>query len=366
MHVLFIPSWFETPAHPTSGKAIKDLALALRAKGLKINILFQSKETLPTQSILPSGIEVWHSQCNLKGKIYSYWNQASLNAYSRIFKLYVETHTKPDVIHVHGYSGLPIAVHLKNKFRIPFIYTEHSSKILQLKTNFIEHKIIRKLSQSAFCHTSVSSALGIRLQKITRTSNTIIPNTIDFNYFVPGSRGEDLIMINLLNKNKQVHLGIQAFNLWSQDHPTAKLHIIGDGPERKTLERQIACLPCKDQILLLGEIPSTRWLTHLQSALCLLHLSRSETFGVVALEALACKVPVISLQNGGIQDLAKLYPLQLLPLDANAELICKTINNTLHEYITEESRTVLKSIYDLPVVSATYNSLYSQAISTNS
>ena len=62
MHILFIPAWFESPNHPTSGKAVKDLAIALTRSGLQVNILFQSKFRLPDVQQLEEGVLLFHSK----------------------------------------------------------------------------------------------------------------------------------------------------------------------------------------------------------------------------------------------------------------------------------------------------------------
>ncbi len=365
MHVLFIPSWFETPALPTAGKAIKDLALALSNQGLKINILFQSHATLPLQSNLTQGIEIWHSPCQKRGNLYPIWNSTSLQAYLRTFRDYILRHQIPDLIHVHGYAVLPIANLLKSKFGIPFIYTEHGSNILQRKTNFIVNYLIHKMVAHASATTAVSKALSKELYNITTQFVQVIPNTIDFNYFVPGTSTEDIIMINLLNKNKQVGLGMLAFDLWSKEHPESKLHIIGDGPQKQSLEQLASHLHCKNKIYFHGEVSSNYWLPLLQSARYLLLMSKSETFGVVALEALACQVPVISLNNQGLESISELIELELLPLNSTASFIYEKMKQKENESISYEKRNNLKSQFDYPIVANQYMSLYSRIISTS-
>ena len=118
----------------------------------------------------------------------------------------------------------------------------------------------------------------------------IIPNTINFDFFVPGvNRNEEqLIMINLLTENKQVYKGIDAFKCWKSKHTNGKMYIIGDGPEKSSLER----LAENEKVYFPGEQKESDWIEILQSSACLLLMSKSETFGVVILEALACHIPV--------------------------------------------------------------------------
>ncbi len=364
MHLVLIPPWFETPNHPTAGKAVKDLAFALPRHGLKVNLLFQSGENLPLQSTLQHDIAVWHSHCTIKGKLFPIWNTISIRAYIKVFRAYIHKHGLPDLIHIHGYTCLPIATYIKKKFNIPFVYTEHSSTVLQNKLNIIEQRIIKWYAHQAAAITAVSAALGDRLHALCTSSVQIIPNTIDFDYFVPRSvvRSDDLLMINLLNKNKQVDLGIRVFERWCDDHPQATLHIIGDGPERNVLQDLANSTKDRATVIFHGEKASDYWLPILQTAACLLSLSKSETFGVTVLEALACKTPVVALNNQGINEIAPLIDLVLLPLESNAAMIYTALIQAVSQPVTTEQRDKLKSKFDYNTVAQLYQSIYSKAI----
>ena len=363
MHILFIPTWFETPDHPVRGRAMKDLAYALVREGVKVNFLFQSGEKIPQISRLEHGVEIWNSFSTARGKLYPLWNSSSLSAYQNTFENYQTAHGRPDLVHVHSYPVLAIAHLLRRKYGIPFVYTEHSSKIAGQKINFVERVLINHYLEKKTPVFAVSQYLKDRLSAYTRHSIGVLPNTIDFSLFSPGlvAHPRHLLMVNTLDQNKQVDLGIKAFARWQKQIPDACLHIIGEGPERIHLEQLIQQLGLQGSVRLWGEKGVLEWLPLLKSASCFLLMSRSESFGVVVLEALACQVPVVALQNKGIGEIPLVPGLYILPLFSNEVDISQAIEQAISEFDEEQlalSRAMLQSLFDYPVVAGKYMEEY--------
>ncbi|HNR06022.1 MAG TPA: glycosyltransferase [Saprospiraceae bacterium] len=365
MHILFIPSWFETPQHPVKGKAMKDLALALAREGIKVNVLFQTGEKLPPVSLAGPGVEIWYSFFPGRGQLYPIWNAGSLRSYLGTFKKYLTLHGRPDLVHIHSYPVLAIAHLLKKKYGIPFLYTEHSSKIAEKKINILEQFLIKRYLGKQAPVFAVSRYLKESYAEYIHNDIHVMPNTIDFKVFKPGRTAfpRHLMMVNTLDQNKQVGLGIKAFTKWQKGYPDACLHIIGDGPERHNLEQLIHQLGMKGKILLWGEKKVEDWLPLLQSASCFLLMSRSESFGVAALEALACRVPVVALQNRGIDEFPHVPGLQILPLFSNELDISQRIDQAIREFDKGQmglTRAELLARFDFPVVAGKYLEIYKQ------
>jgi|GEM_PF-1278225 len=370
MHILFIPAWFESPSHPTAGKAVKDLAYALALEGVKVNFLFQSGALLPFRSSLNHQIEIWHSRSVWPGLLFPLWNRVGLWSYHKIFKQYIVVHGVPDLIHIHNYNLLPLAYFLFKKYGTRIICTEHSSKMAQQKLSGLEKYLVKHFTGEYIQWVAVSEFLKSGIRTILPNVQVkVIPNTVDFNYFKPGPKSDSpqLIMINLLNKNKQVDQGIKVFSVWQKTHPDAILHIIGDGPERKRLEGLAESLGVINQIKWWGEKPVEDWLPQLQASTCLLFLSRSESFGVVVLESLACEVPVVCLQNKGIEEIPVHGCIPVLPLDSDQAKIVQSLDMIIRQFkpqVALELRNQLRARFDYPVVAKKYISLYQNILST--
>ncbi len=369
MHVLFIPSWFESPGHPTSGKAIKDLAIALTQNGVKVNILFQSSHPFNSKTDLIQGISLYHVRNYFGLKSFPVFRNISAYLYLKIFKQYISDHGLPDIIHLHGYQGLAFATHIKNKFKLPFVYTEHSSSVALHKLHGFGRSFLRQYSLDANSIIAVSNYLRTELKKYTSRVDYVIPNCIDFSFFKPADKLKEkkIMMINLLTKNKQVDLGIHVFEHFLKANPEYALHIIGNGPEKGSLRKLIDAYNLHSKVFLRGEQKSEEWIDDLRSSSCLWLLSKSETFGVVVVEALACGIPVVCLDNKGVRDIAQVLEgnpmLNVLPSDSSLEAMNKEMENiilTRNPLDAIECRNRMKAKFGFNEVANRYITIYKE------
>jgi len=84
--------------------------------------------------------------------------------------------------------------------------------------------------------------------------------------------------------------------------PPVKLVMCGDGPERADAEALAARLGVADSVSFVGKKPQSEILGYLSAADLFLLPSQSESFGLSALEAMACEVPVIATRVGGLPE----------------------------------------------------------------
>lgn len=108
-----------------------------------------------------------------------------------------------------------------------------------------------------------------------------------------------LISIGRLLHWKGFHLGLQAFAQFNRTHPTSEYWIIGDGPERASLQQMAQDLGIAQQVKFLGWLSRAEVLQTLTNCDVLVHPSLHEAGGGVCLEAIAAGRPVICLNIGG-------------------------------------------------------------------
>lgn len=139
----------------------------------------------------------------------------------------------------------------------------------------------------------------------------VIPNFIDLKRFKKQRKdhfklaicpqGEKLLVhTSNFRKVKRVQDVIRVFFELRKEIP-AKLLLVGDGPERDSMERLCRELGTCDDIRFLGKLEAVEEV--LSVADLFLMPSEKESFGLAALEAMACEVPVISSNAGGIPEL---------------------------------------------------------------
>ena len=98
---------------------------------------------------------------------------------------------------------------------------------------------------------------------------------------------------------KGTELGLRAFAKFHREFPKSEYWIVGDGPERKRLERLAHQLQVKDTVRLCGELPRSQLLQKLAECDVLMHPSLHDSGGWVCLEAMAAGRPVLCLDLGG-------------------------------------------------------------------
>ncbi|MDM5229415.1 N-acetyl-alpha-D-glucosaminyl L-malate synthase BshA [Cytobacillus sp. NJ13] len=145
-----------------------------------------------------------------------------------------------------------------------------------------------------------------------------------------GIKADEKVIIHVSNFRgvKRVPDVVKAFAKIMEEFPS-KLLLVGDGPEMTVICRLVNDLQLKDKVLFLGKQDNLEELYSISDLMLL--LSEKESFGLVALEAMACGVPCIGTKVGGIPEVIS---------DGETGYIC-----TLGD-ITDISRKAIKLLKD--------------------
>jgi N-acetyl-alpha-D-glucosaminyl L-malate synthase BshA len=144
-----------------------------------------------------------------------------------------------------------------------------------------------------------------------------------------------------------------------------RLVMVGDGSERTNVEHRARCLDVYDQCSFVGKQP--RIVDYLSVSDVLLLPSEQESFGLAALEAMACEVPVIASRVGGIPEvvtdgetgfLSEVGDVEKMAADA-ANLLA---NDTFRTDMGKRARESAISRYRTDVVIPQYINFYEQVL----
>ena len=226
---------------------------------------------------------------------------------------------KLDLLHVHYAIPHASAAYMAKQILkthgifIPVVTTLHGTDITLVgKDASYEPVVTFSINQSDGV-TAVSNDLRKQTYESFKITNEIevIPNFIDLAKFKKQKKDHfkkaicpngEMLVVHISNFRKVKRIGdvVTVFSNIHKEIP-AKLLMIGDGPERTKAEKQCKELGICDDIRFLGKLEAVEEV--LSVADLFLLPSEKESFGLAALEAMACEVPVISSNSGGIPEL---------------------------------------------------------------
>lgn len=171
--------------------------------------------------------------------------------------------------------------------------------------------------------------------------SSIVPNILDHKLFYPANApsafSDDAITAPhcIVTRNLEhiydVASAINAFHLLWQKLPQAKLTIAGTGPLLAQLQQQVAELGITDAVTFAGRLSSEQMAQLYRSADIMLNSSLVDNSPNSVIEAMACAVPVVSTDVGGIPKLVTHGKDALLTQAANVQQMCDFMLQVLEQ-----------------------------------
>ena len=160
---------------------------------------------------------------------------------------------------------------------------------------------------------------------------------------------------------------IKALEIGSRSQSSVRLVMCGDGPERADAEALAAKSGIADSVTFVGKQPQSQVREYLSVADLLLLPSQSESFGLTALEAMACEVPVIATRVGGIPELVEDkgcgYLFEIGDVDGMAAASLRILSEDAErERLGRRGREIAVSRFRTEKIIPQYEELYSRVI----
>jgi N-acetyl-alpha-D-glucosaminyl L-malate synthase BshA len=227
-----------------------------------------------------------------------------------------------DLLHVHYAIPHSVSALLARQMlaahgrRLPFVTTLHGTDITLVGLDRSYLPITRYAIQESDGVTCISNYLKEETLRHFGTARPIevIPNFVNCNLYEPIkdeaarvvarlrlAAPDEAILMHLSNFRpvKRVMDVVKIFSLVAKELP-AQLVLVGDGPDRSAAEWLAHDLHINDRVHFIGKQERVNELLPLADLL--LMPSELESFGLVALEAMACKVPSIATRVGGVAE----------------------------------------------------------------
>ncbi len=247
-----------------------------------------------------------------------------------------------DVLHLHHpFLSGQLTLHFSKRHRTPLIFTSHTRYDIhtQAYLPFLPKRTGETLSKAYFPPFSlkmdlvVAPSLGAKrfLENIGVSEHIIkhIPNGIDLAPFTNvnnpilchefGFGTEDAILVyaGRVAPEKNLSFLIQAFSDMSKDEKRAKLLIVGEGSELKSLKSQVRDLGLEEKVYFTGFAPYQEIPRYLAAADIFVTASVSEIHPLSVIEAQAVGLPVIGITSPGVEDIVENEQTGLLTKQEN-------------------------------------------------
>ncbi|WP_078380210.1 N-acetyl-alpha-D-glucosaminyl L-malate synthase BshA [Sutcliffiella halmapala] len=327
-------------------------------------------------------------------KVYSniYYHEVQINQYS-VFQYppydlalaskmaEVAKREKLDLLHVHYAIPHAVCAYLAKKMtgdQLKIVTTLHGTDITVLGNDPSLNDMIRFGIEGSDVVTAVSESLVKQTYELLQPQKAIqtVYNFIDERVYYKKDR-EDLkeqygilpnekVVIHVSNfrQVKRVQDVIQSFYR-IQKEIASKLILVGDGPEISVVCKLVKELGLEKKVLLLGKQENVEDLYSISDLMLL--LSEKESFGLVLLEAMACGVPSVGTNVGGIPEVIEHgvtgYLCEVGEIDEIAmRAIAILENDALHKRFSEKSIKRVKELFNSSYIVEQYEELYMNLI----
>lgn len=281
-----------------------------------------------------------------------------------------------DIVHVQWPipNGLG-ALFLKKFFKTPYINTIHGEEVYLSKmyhTVFVINSFVNNSSKSITNSTATLKACldaGLNQQKLD-----IIPFGVDTSFYKPLNIVKDeeifqILSVGYLIERKGFKYLISAIKEVLKVKGNVKLKIVGSGPQEQQIKKHIADLNLEKYVEIIANISDEELLKMYNSSDLFVLPSiidsqgNTEGLGVVLIEAMACGLPVIGSNIGGIPDIVHDGETGLLVPQKNVSELSKSIikiieNPELSERIANKGYSMVKANFSWEKIARDYINIY--------
>lgn len=299
------------PTYGGSGIVATELAMALAEGGDEIHVISYA---LPSRLSLNSSRIFFHQVVTPTYPLFAEFPPYSLALSTKMVE--VARHQQLEVMHVHYAIPNAVSAVMARQIVAPHplavVTTLHGTDVTLVgndpaylettRWGIVESDAVTAVSESL--RRTTMQQLGIQ-NRIDVVPNFIDPSRYEQAKSSPGARrwakpGERILVhISNFRPLKRVIDVVDVF-LRLREHVPCRLLMVGDGPERGRVEQHCRDTDACNSITFIGSLPLIEEV--LVGADLFILPSETESFGLAALEALSCEVPVIATDIGGLPE----------------------------------------------------------------
>ncbi len=271
-----------------------------------------------------------------------------------------------DAVHANYWLSGVAGHQIKHQLNLPLVCTFHTLDRVKAESTPEEvhadaaHRRAEAEAEVIRCSDTVLASCAVEAGQISELYGAdpsrirIVAPGVDHAFFGPGDRrqgrralglptdGPLLLFVGRIQPLKSLATAVRALEEVSVGHPDAHLVVVGgpSGPhgaeELARIRQLVAKLGLSDRVIFVPPRPHELLSTFYRAADVCLVPSRSESFGLVALEAAACGTPVVASDVGGLQSLVDHGHTGYLVADASPRSFARRVIQILDEPLLAE------------------------------
>lgn len=286
----------------------------------------------------------------------------------RLWRLLSER--KPDIVHCHLYASF---------YALPWVLTHRAKMVhtIHIQPDREFTPLLRAILRfGAKIHkiqpvtiSRVNQEIACKLYGCGPEEYPYVNNPVETQRYWHEDRGraEDCVYINVsrLDKRKNLSLALRAMPEVLRQIPNARLVLVGNGDTFEELQQEAADLGIQDAVVFAGEQKHPE--EFLAKADVYVMPSRKEGLPLSVLEAMACGLPVISTDVGGMADIVKDNGVLIEDNDLQAltrEMIRFGLDASLREKCGRASQELVKA-FDAKSCARAYSEIYRKICGEN-
>ncbi len=310
---------------------VRELARELAARGARVDIFTrQESARVPTETLLEPGVCLVALPCGPFGNV----DKVSLAPFLPSFAMAVDTWAHEnrrtyDLIHAHYWLSGIVGDALRCRWDVPLLMTFHT--LAQAKNNVARSESENEAAQRVVAERrlmhSVDAVMAFNPQEKAEMTwyyraepgkVCVVPAGVDTTLFRPGDRAEarrfldlppddpTILYVGRIDPIKGIDVLVDALcglrrEMWLTAPP--RLLLVGGGEGEPAFEKLIARAAARnllDRIDFIGSVSHTELPAYYRAADVVAVPSFYESFGLVAVEAMACGTPVVASRAGGL------------------------------------------------------------------
>jgi len=330
-HILFISSWWPS-SQKSNGTFVELHALGLASRGCRCSVLLTTessfgpfvKSRLKDKRLLDyrrddrldfiENAILYKTPLRLSKNPLAKRKKIIINQTLSRVADYISKYGKLDFIFHHGvFNYTHITKAVSEKFGIPIWYMENSPKIsaeeIPTANPFVSERNLIEFARNADRRFAVTLAYVDKMEAVFGVPFELCPNIITDDFFIdPGERESpkdyfQFVNVAILDERKNQQLLIRSFAKNYRGNSNYRLVIAGDGRLYDELNSLTAELQVQDQVRITGFLDRAELVELLDKSHCFVLSSKSETFGVVVIEAMARGIPAITSNIDGTKEI---------------------------------------------------------------